>query len=141
MPNKMELTMLSHKLLLTFEEQSPLHGDCLGIMSDLDQMRVSVLAGMPHDIQSSTVLHEVIHVIDKLFQLDLTETDVDCLAISMYSLLKENPALRHLLFVPEEPGEVTKETVPFKYYKMEPSRAIVNTDNRTIPYPPKEPKL
>ena len=49
------------------------------------------------DIQDSTVLHEIIHMIFDLNSLEYHESTVDALALGINSLIKNNPELIKIL--------------------------------------------
>jgi len=43
------------------------------------------------DVQIATFFHEIVHIISKTFSMGLSETQTDCMAMSITSLIKDNP--------------------------------------------------
>ena len=57
------------------------------------QLEIQINKHLPPHLQSSTLIHEIIHMIADLGSVELTEQSVDALALGMYSFIKENPKL------------------------------------------------
>ena len=57
---------------------------------DHDYMNIDVTSGYGEEIQGSTLIHEVLHGIDKMYAIDLIESDVTALANGIYTVLKDN---------------------------------------------------
>ena len=51
---------------------------------------IEIREGMTKDRKSQTLLHEIIHVIDMDYSIELTETQIECLATGLLQVLKEN---------------------------------------------------
>lgn len=45
------------------------------------------------DMQKCTLIHEIIHGIDELFNIDLQESQVEQLAKGLYGVIKDNPEI------------------------------------------------
>jgi hypothetical protein len=67
-------------------------------MASSSELTVLINSTMPHDAICSTTLHEVIHIIDGLLQLDLSEQQTDGVALGIHSLLKENKKFMESLY-------------------------------------------
>lgn len=58
-----------------------------------ENLTIRVANDIRWDLMASTVLHEVIHVIDRLNALGLKEDQVGPLAQGLYQTLRDNPTL------------------------------------------------
>jgi hypothetical protein len=58
--------------------------------SDCKMGTVKLCEGMPPDIAEQTLLHEIIHLIDRNLAIGLKENQVISLAAGLYSVIKEN---------------------------------------------------
>ena len=48
---------------------------------------------MTKDQVKDTLLHEIVHILDYDFQLEMSERQVHCLASGLFSVFKDNPDL------------------------------------------------
>ena len=58
-----------------------------------DQQLIKVKAGQHPETLRETLLHELIHAIEEQLGLDMKERQVHSLAIGLFQVLRENPAL------------------------------------------------
>lgn len=63
---------------------------------DGDEARIRIKKGMSRDMEIDTVLHEIVHGIDYIMDLDLTETQVKRISSGLHCVLKQNPKLTRL---------------------------------------------
>lgn len=67
---------------------------------DFESQIVRVRTGQQPHFEADTVLHELIHAIDDVMQLNMKERQVHCLASGLIALFKDNPTffeyLRHV---------------------------------------------
>lgn len=68
---------------------------------DFESQIVRIRAGQQPHFEADTVLHELIHAIDDVMQLNMKERQVHCLASGLIALFKDNPTffdyLRHVI--------------------------------------------
>ena len=58
--------------------------------------------GLPADTIIHTFLHELVHSIEQKLELDMTERQVDLIALGLIDLFRSNPAMVELLLPLEE---------------------------------------
>ena len=58
--------------------------------------------GLPADTVIHTFLHELVHSIEQKLELDMTERQVDLIALGLIDLFRNNPAMVELLLPLEE---------------------------------------
>lgn len=79
------------------DKQMPDHlGLCLP-----DERKILIHPDQNTDSKKHTLTHELIHAIEQKLSLNLTETQVDLLALGLLDLFRNNP---HLMVVFEETG-------------------------------------
>lgn len=83
------LNILELRIDVTNEPEGAWGGAYLG-MTNLGKGNIKLLNSMPVDIQHHTFLHEMVHIIEKVGQLELEETQVDALALGFLSFLRNN---------------------------------------------------
>ena len=54
---------------------------------------IVVKDGQQQLLEADTLLHESLHIIDEIFQLELTERQVYCITSGLIALLRDNAAL------------------------------------------------
>ena len=52
---------------------------------------INIKSGQQKLLEADTILHEAVHVLDEIFQLNLTERHVYCLTGGIIALLRDNP--------------------------------------------------
>ena len=67
-----------------------------------DRNEIVIDANQTAQSAQHTMLHEIIHSIEEKQHLELTERQVDCLALGLVNLINENPDLIAALFLEEE---------------------------------------
>lgn len=75
---------------IQYVKGQPLAEDDMGECDDENQL-ISVAEGLPLGNEQDTVLHELIHALDKQFTLKLKEAQVSGLATALLAFLKDNP--------------------------------------------------
>jgi hypothetical protein len=60
---------------------------------DFDTCTIGIKSGQQKLLEADTLLHESVHVIDEIFQLELTERQVYCVVGGIMALLRDNPSL------------------------------------------------
>jgi hypothetical protein len=55
--------------------------------ADYDAQEIQIATGRPHDTSGQTCLHEVFHIIERHYELNFEEYEVECLANGMYEFL------------------------------------------------------
>jgi len=60
---------------------------------DFETSTIGVKDGQQKLLEADTLLHESLHVIDEIFQLELSERQVYCITSGLIALLRDNPAL------------------------------------------------
>ncbi len=84
------LNILEHRIDVTNEPSSNWGNDYLG-RAAIAKGTIQLLDSIPTDVQHHTFLHEMIHIIERIGQLTLEETEVDALALGFLSFLRNNP--------------------------------------------------
>lgn len=60
---------------------------------DFENSTIVVKDGQQRLLEADTLLHESLHIIDEIFQLELSERQVYCITSGLIALLRDNPAL------------------------------------------------
>lgn len=60
---------------------------------DFENSTIVVKDGQQRLLEADTLLHESLHIIDEMFQLELTERQVYCITSGFIALLRDNPEL------------------------------------------------
>lgn len=60
---------------------------------DSDTCEISIESKTSNDKKQHIFIHEVVHGIADLYHLDLTEDEVDLLALGLFNLKRDNPRL------------------------------------------------
>ena len=60
---------------------------------DFETSVISLRAGQQKLLECDTLIHEAVHVIDEIFQLEMTERQVFCVVAGLIALLRDNPSL------------------------------------------------
>lgn len=58
---------------------------------DHQSCTINIKSGQQKLLEADTILHEAVHVLDEIFQLNLTERHVYCLTGGIIALLRDNP--------------------------------------------------
>lgn len=83
------ITILEHDIKVKFFEPTLLTDNVFGKCS-LTSSEIYVDSSLSVDMQNSTVLHEIVHLIADLQSVELTEQMVDSLSLGILSLLRNN---------------------------------------------------
>ena len=68
------------------------HGEQVGGV-DFETCTIVVKDGQQRLLEADTLLHESLHIIDDIFQLELSERQVYCITSGLIALLRDNIAL------------------------------------------------
>lgn len=60
---------------------------------DFENTTIVIKDGQQRLLEADTLLHESLHIIDEIFQLELTERQVYCITSGIIALLRDNTAL------------------------------------------------
>jgi hypothetical protein len=60
---------------------------------DFDSCTIGIKSGQQKLLEADTLLHESLHIIDEIFQLDLSERQVYCVVSGIMALLRDNETL------------------------------------------------
>lgn len=60
---------------------------------DFETSTIVVKDGQQRLLEADTLLHESLHIIDEIFQLELSERQVYCITSGLIALLRDNPTL------------------------------------------------
>lgn len=60
---------------------------------DFENSAIVVKDGQQQLLEADTLLHESLHIIDDIFQLELSERQVYCITSGIIALLRDNPTL------------------------------------------------
>ena len=78
----------------TFHVEDPsLWSECALGRAYLKEAKILVASGMNKDMEDSTLIHELVHMISDIQGLDLDEMQVSALGVGVYSLIKNNKEL------------------------------------------------
>ena len=72
-----------------------------------DRHEIVINASQTDQSAQHTILHELIHAIEEKLHLELTERQVDCLALGFIDLFEENPELVDLLLPDRDSEDAT----------------------------------
>lgn len=60
---------------------------------DFENSTIVIKDGQQRLLEADTLIHESLHIIDDIFQLELSERQVYCITSGIIALLRDNPAL------------------------------------------------
>lgn len=87
---EMNLRILSHDIHVSFEVPSALGDKLMGRMRFADQI-ININKNAHIDCMFTTFIHEVMHLISFMNNLELSESQVESLGVGIFSLLRDNP--------------------------------------------------
>lgn len=89
MVDSLKLTVLSHPVTVKFVEAE----DSLFAYgsTDRDSLTIRIKDGMSPSLLVAVLLHEIVHVGETILGYEFTEQEVDAIAATFYSLLRDNP--------------------------------------------------
>ena len=83
------LNILDHKFTVKISDPGMWGTGCMG-KSCLIKSEILLRNDISKDLLQSTLLHECLHMISDLLQLDLSEAQIDGVGIGFHSLIKNN---------------------------------------------------
>lgn len=98
----MNLRILSHDISVIFETPGAL-GDRLMGRARLAEQIININQNAHIDCIFTTFIHEVMHLISFMNNLELSESQVESLGVGMFSLLRDNP--HFLKMIQEQYGQ------------------------------------
>lgn len=72
------------------EESKDFTGELNGEVN-VDKQVIRIASGQGFEGERETLLHEVIHIVEKLFAVDLEEEQVKVLSNALFNVLRDNP--------------------------------------------------
>lgn len=89
------MTMPSHLKLVGRDISVKTVDDCTDQLGgcDFETQTIFIKSGQKKYLEADTLVHECLHFIDELFQLDVTERQVYCIAVALMALFKDNPQM------------------------------------------------
>lgn len=90
-PNKVKVLYKEY----TVEEQVNLHdekGDLYGRIHYLPE-KIFLNACASEEQKKATLIHEIVHGLDEMYDIDLKEKQVEKLGNALYMLIKDNPGM------------------------------------------------
>ncbi len=90
------INLLSHKITLKLESPGNWSFDGMGRASIKDLV-ININENMPIDSLQSVLLHEVMHLISDMCDIELTEAQVSATSLGMFSFMRGNPELIALI--------------------------------------------
>ena len=90
MPRPKRISILGRNFKVTYVIKGGLEDDELGEV-DLNKQRIAILEGLAADKERAVVLHEIVHGIDDILDLKLTERQVEGLENGLFAVIKDNP--------------------------------------------------
>ena len=82
----------SHNVTLVISDPSCWASDALG-RADIGALVVKINEKCADDMQKSTFIHELLHIICDMYSLELTEKDIDPISVGFFSFIRNNPEL------------------------------------------------
>jgi len=79
--------------LEVIEEPNMQHTKQLLGRYDLLQGHILITDGIARHIQEQTLVHELVEIVDCLFELDIPHDKITTLAVAVYMVIKDNPHL------------------------------------------------
>ena len=90
--SEFNIRLLAHDIRVIVE--SPAHWSEGGLgRASLKDQTIRLNEAMLKDVRYSTLLHEIVHLISDLNTIELTEVQVDVVAMGLFTLIKDNPKL------------------------------------------------
>jgi hypothetical protein len=85
------IKMLDHDIKLRIEDSNG-WSENLG-RSNYSRGEILILSSMSQDSKCCTLIHELIHIIDRINDVSLTEQKVSIIAVGIHSFIKNNQLL------------------------------------------------
>ena len=84
--------LLSHNITLKINDPSTWAESGMG-RCYLPKLEILINKEMSPDIQGSTLIHELMHMIADMHSIEINEQQIDALTLGIYSFIKENPKM------------------------------------------------
>lgn len=81
--------------------------DCIGQCNPHNNT-IMIQRDLAPDVETQTLLHELVHVIEMTLQLDMPERTVDLIAAGVLHLLRSNPHILNSIFEVHYPQDDNK---------------------------------
>jgi len=92
MSTQNKVQILDHSVTISFDSVSEWTPGGMG-RADVKILKVNVSSDLHSDIQKSTLVHELLHIICDILSVELEENEIDAIALGVYSLIKNNKHL------------------------------------------------
>ena len=89
---KTTIRLLDHEFGCEMVDTSHMPDNAMG-RSSLQHGYIHIAMEMPLEIQQSTFLHELIHMIADINSIDINEQSIDNFALGILSFVKHNPEM------------------------------------------------
>lgn len=93
-PKKIRVSGIDYKIELVEEIKDDIHSPDYRGIALIKQQKIKILNSYKVDDKFRTLLHEVLHIIDDDYKLELPEDTVRRLGSGLYEILKNNNLLR-----------------------------------------------
>lgn len=87
-----KLNILEHQITVLFQDQTFWNTGSMGRAS-LKDSKIGINPTMTPEVQASTLLHEIIHIIADALSLEVKEPVIDGIAMGLFQVLRRNPEL------------------------------------------------
>lgn len=86
------LSLLNHQLKVYLDDPTHWAEGGMGRASLLD-LTLRINRTIPHDLQCSTLIHEILHILSYFFELELEEVHINALTAGIFSFIRDNPSV------------------------------------------------
>lgn len=90
--SKLTIDIQGHSCLISFESPGDWHTGAMGRANYVNG-NILISSECGEDFKRSTLLHEIVHIISGMNDLELSETQVSVLGIALFDIIKSNPKL------------------------------------------------
>ena len=87
-----KIKLLSHNVTLNVNDPSTWVESGMG-RCYLPKLEILINSNMAAEIQGSTLIHELMHMIADMHSVEITEQQIDAMSLGIYSFIKENPKM------------------------------------------------
>jgi len=92
-PDKIKITGVDYKIELVDEIEDDIHESQFRARVLFKENKIKILNSYSCQDKFRTLLHEIIHILDDNFKLELEESTIQRLASGLYGVLKDNQFL------------------------------------------------
>lgn len=90
-PNTVKILYKEYEIV----QEKNIHNDSSDLYGEVHYLDEKILLNVDskEDQKKATLIHELIHAIDEMYQISLNEDQVDKLGNGVYMMIKENPQM------------------------------------------------